>query len=195
MSDCWLPQLIQSGNYPNDRDSFMASIEKCKIPDGALLGRYAKNGNYTDCFVTEVSGPVSHTQYVTAFYTTTVFKLERAILKWVISMPSTDVQAGHLARGSIDAFAAWKVESRCENQLLMSDIRGGTRSWLMVVPVASCGKVRTRLYFGSAVVAKRNPAMGRFSLGLLSRSLLGFHKAYSKVLLYTVRLRLEAQLS
>jgi hypothetical protein len=165
------------------------------MPDDALLGRYSRAGAYTDCYATEVSGAVSHAQYVMAFYTTFVFKLERVILKWVVSKPSTDVQARQLAEGSIDSFAAWHVEQRSTNQLLLCDFQGRTRSWLMVAPVVSAGKVRTRLYFGSAVVPVRNSKTGRSALGRSYRALLGFHKIYSKVLLCSAKSRLEKRFS
>lgn len=176
-----------------NRDGIVFSIESCPIPDGALLGNYVSGGAYTDCYATDISGAVSQAQYVMAFYTTLVFKLERLILRWAVSRPSTDVQARRLAEGSIDTFAAWHVENRSENQLLMSDFRDRTRSWFMVSPVAADSGARTRLYFGSAVVPVRNPRTGRSSLGSGFRALLGFHKLYSAVLLYSARSRLEAQ--
>ena len=173
----------------------MFSIEKCSIPNGALLESYSRDGVYTDCYVTEIAGPVSHSQYVMAFYTTLIFKLERVILRWAVSRPSTDVQAKYLAEGAIDTFAAWQVENRSENQLLMSDFRGRTRSWLMVVPVVARGEVRTRLYFGSAVVPTQNSktATSSFAFGFIA--LLKFHKFYSELLLYAAKSRLETQLS
>ena len=173
----------------------MLSIESCLIPDGALLNNYLREGTYTDCYVTDIRGSVSHTQYVTAFYTTRVFRLERLILKMAVSRPSTDAQAEQLAAGSIDAFAAWHVEARSENQLLMSDFHRRTRSWLMVVPIASASGTRTRLYFGSAVVPVENSKTGMFTLGFGFRVLLRFHRLYSEVLLYAAKSRLEAQRS
>lgn len=169
----------------------MTSIEACTLPEGALLGRYAESGAYTDCFSTEIAGAVSQAQYVTAFYTTFVFKLERVILRLALSMPSTDAEARQLADGSLHAFAAWRVEDRSENQLLMSDFRDRTRSWLMLVPAAAGSGVRTRLYFGSAVVPVRDKKTGAPTMGPEFRLLLGFHKLYSRVLLHSARLRLE----
>lgn len=167
------------------------SIDSCSIPDGALLNNYLREGTYTDCYVTDILGSVSHAEYVMAFYTTLVFKLERLILKIAVSRPSTDDQAKQLAAGSIDAFAAWYVEARSENQLLLSDFHRRTRSWLMVVPVASASGARTRLYFGSAVVPVVNSGTGRFTPGIGYRVLLGFHKLYSRVLLYAAKSRLK----
>lgn len=173
----------------------MFSIESCSIPDGALLHNYLGAGTYTDCYVTDIRGSVSHAQYVMAFYTTPVFKLERLILKIAVSRPSTDAQAKQLAAGSIDVFSAWYVEARSENQLLLSDFHHRTRSWLMVVPIAGVSGTRTRLYFGSAVVPVENSRTGKFTLGFGFRALLGFHRFYSVVLLYAARSLLEAQRS
>ena len=171
----------------------MFSIESCSIPDGALLNNYLGEGTYTDCYVTDICGSVSHAQYVMAFYTTLVFKLERLILKIAVSRPSTDDQVKQLATGSIDAFSAWYVEARTENQLLMSDFHHRTRSWFMIVPITGASGTRTRLYFGSAVVPVQDYGKDRLTIGFGFRLLLGFHRIYSEVLLYAARSRLEAQ--
>jgi hypothetical protein len=168
------------------------SIESCPLPDTALLGCYLRGGAYTDCYVTDVSGQVSHAQYVNAFYTTFAFRLERLILKWVVSKPSTDAEVNQLAMGSIGTFAAWHVEKRSENQLLLSDFRGRTRSWLMSAPLVTDIGSGTRLYFGSAVIPRKNSKTGKSTMGSGFRALLGFHKLYSFVLLYSARSRLEA---
>jgi hypothetical protein len=138
--------------------------------------------------MTEISGQISHAHYVYAFYTSFVFKLERFILKWTVSRPSTDVQAGKLAEGSIDKFAAWTVDIRTDNQLVMSDYLGRTKSWLMVMPFEK----HTRLYFGTASVPKTNARTGRSTIGFGFHALLGFHKLYSMILLYSSKVRLKA---
>ncbi len=173
----------------------MFSIESCPLPDEALLGKYVRSGAYTDCYRTEAPGNVTHAQFVSAFYTTLIFKLERLILKLAVSKPSTDAQAKQLADGSIDRFAAWQVESRCENQLLMSDFQGRTRSWLMVLPLGSNENRTTRLYFGSAVIPVQDQKTGRKSLGFGFRALVGFHKIYSEVLLCAAKSRLDVNFS
>jgi hypothetical protein len=71
----------------------MFSIESCPLPDEALLNTYAENGAYTDCYRTDICAAVTLAEYVNAFYTTRVFRLERIILKWAVSRPSTDAQA------------------------------------------------------------------------------------------------------
>ena len=118
-----------------------------------------------------------------AFYTTAVFKLERLLLARFVSKPSSDAQARQLAAGELNSFAAWDVEERRVDQLLMSDFRGRTRSWLMVAPGPGDGAATTRLYFGSAVVPIVNRGSGEARLGFAFRALLGFHKLYSRVLL------------
>ena len=162
-------------------------IRPCPLPEQALLGRYATGGAYTDCFMTDISMPVSQAQFVTAFYTTSLFKLERFILTWTVAKPSTDAQVQQLADGSINTFAAWTVEARSQDQLLMCDYQSLTRSWLMVLPLST----GTRLYFGSAVVPRVNARAGKATLGLIFYLLLGFHRLYSVALLYAARLRLE----
>lgn len=157
-----------------------------------MLARYRRDGAFTDCYTVDIAGSVSHAQYVAAFYTTAVFKLERLILKWAISRPSTDAQAGQLAAGEIDSFAAWRVEKRSHDQLLLADLRGSTRSWLMVAPVETKNGAGTRLYFGSAVIPVQSPQTGQQTLGLGFRALLGFHRIYSEVLLSAAKARLRS---
>jgi hypothetical protein len=164
----------------------MGAVHSCDIPDDALLRRYLDSGDFADCYTTTLGKTVSHAQFVTAFYTTWVFKLERFILKWLVAKPSTDDEAGALALGARDSFAAWRVEARAVDQLLMCDFLGNTRSWLMVV----AGEAGTRLYFGSAVVARTDPRTGRRALGRSFRALLGFHRRYSRILLHAARSRL-----
>jgi hypothetical protein len=170
------------------------SIETSPLPHDALLASYRAAGAYTDCYCTEISAVVSPAQYVEAFYTTAVFKLERMILRWAVSRPSVDSEARQVAMGTIDAFSAWRVEGRTGNQLLMCDMHGRTRSWFMAVTVDAPGGGATRLYFGSAVVPVTDSRSGKRSMGWVFRALLGFHKLYSIVLLSAAKLRLQAQL-
>jgi hypothetical protein len=170
----------------------MAAIHACELPAGALLRKYLNAGSYADCYVTELAAPVSHAAYVEAFYTTAVFGVERWLLARLVSRPSTNAQARALAGGTLDAFAAWTVEGRAANQLLMCDIAGRTRSWLMVAHNDAPGPQRTRLYFGSAVVPARRSGASS-GLGLTFRALLGFHKLYSRVLLRAASARLLHQ--
>ena len=168
----------------------MSSIQVCALPEHALLAKYARGGAYTDCYETEVSGTVPHAQYVEAFYTGALFNLERVLLAWFACRPSTDAQAKELASGALETFAAWRVEERSANQLLMCDLSGRTRSWLMVAPAGSGNSAFTRLYFGSAVVPVVHKQSGQARLGFTFKALLGFHKLYSRALLSAARSRL-----
>jgi hypothetical protein len=150
------------------------------LPPFALLERYRGGYDYS----ADVPGEFSHAEFVAAFYTSWLFRLERAILKWLVAKPSTDDEARQLAQGDLDAFAAWTVEARAPNQLLMCDVLENTRSWLMVEPRVGGGV--TRLYFGSAIVARK----GKRGIGLRFRALLGFHRRYSRALLRAARSRL-----
>jgi hypothetical protein len=174
----------------------MPSIHQCELPPGALLKKYQHREAYADCYVTQNGRHVSQAEYVGAFYRTPLFKLERLLLAWLVSKPSTDAQASQLASGTVDSFAAWSVEARCEDQLLMCDFQGRTRSWLMVAPAGGESAGNTRLYFGSAVVPARTPRAGTETpdLGWTFRLLLGFHKLYSRALLFSAKSRLMRQL-
>jgi len=165
----------------------MVSIEKCPVPANSLLHKYATNEGYADCYLTQSNGRISIADFLFAFYTTPLFRLERSILKFVIAKPSTDFEARQLADGTRQDFAAWRVEARNQNEILMCDIHGRTRSWLMVVPMNKANGFQTQLYFGSAVVPRQNLKTGQPSLELRFRALLGFHKIYSILLLHSAR--------
>jgi hypothetical protein len=162
---------------------------KCQpLPSQSLLTRYANAGAYTDCFTTDIARTVSHADFVEAFYTGRLFKVERFLLRVFISKPSTDLQARQLAAGELNEFAAWRVEARAVDQLLLRAMDGRTRSWLMVSAMPETSG--TRLYFGSAVVPAVNASTGKSSLGFVFKALLGFHNFYSRALLNAAAARL-----
>lgn len=167
----------------------MASIAARELPPEALLNKYREQGAYTDCYATEMARPISHAEFVEAFYTTPLFKLERLILALLLGRPASDAQARELAEGRLDRFAAWTVEGRAENQLLLCDFQGRTRSWLMTEPGADGRSMR--LFFGSAVVPKLDRKSGERRMGAAFTALLGFHKLYSRLLLRAAVARLD----
>lgn len=151
------------------------------LPPESLLQTYAAAGAYVDCYATDIPLPVSHAAFVAEFYTTALFKAERLVLSVLASRPSSDAQARALALGELSSFAAWSVEARAANQLLLRDFTGRTRSWLMVEPFSPSS---TRLVFGSAIVPRRDGRLGgRFT------ALLGLHR-HSQLLLAAARRRL-----
>jgi hypothetical protein len=159
----------------------MPDVYACELPRQSLLSPYATAGDYTDCFTTEIPRGATHAEFVAAFYNTRLFKLERLILAF-IGKPSTDAGARELAEGKRAAFAAWTVERRAVDQLLLCDFQGKTRSWLMVESKGAT----TRLYFGSAVVKPRGGNGEKRMTGGF-QALLGFHTRYSQALLSAAR--------
>lgn len=172
------------------RRSATAMVRVSEVPSDSLLGRYVARGAYADCYVTELPARVSHAEFVEAFFTTPLFKLERLLLRLFLSRPSTDAQAKQMAEGRLSSYAAWTVELRAENQLVLAT--GRTRSWLMVAAVGAQSN-RTRLFFGSAVIPIRTASGSPRRMGPLFTALLGFHKLYSRALLLSARARLSRQ--
>ena len=164
----------------------MLSVTKRTLPGEALLCAYRERGHYTDCYESEIGRAVSLEDYIRAFYTTPLFRMERAILAWAVSKPSTDEEADELAQGTAESFAAWHVEARDTNQVLMCDFRGQTRSWLMIESIAT----GTRLLFGSAVVLTETTKDGGLRMPLAYAALLPFHRLYSRALLSSARRKL-----
>jgi hypothetical protein len=155
----------------------MSPVRRLPLPEHALLAKFARSGAYTDCYVTAVPRNVSHAEFVEAFYTSWLFKLERLILTWFAEKPSTDPEARALSRGERENFAAWSVESRAGNQLVMLDFLAYTCSWLMVEERPA----ETVLYFGSGVMRRT----------LAFRLLMPFHKLYARALLGAAGARLR----
>ena len=170
----------------------MSRIHASELPPNTLLRRYDDGGSYTDCFRTEVGRGATLAAYIEAFYCSWLFRVERALLRALARIPSTDLDVERLAAGRVDRFAAWGVEARGPDQILLR--AGRTRSWLMVVPLVGAD-ARTSLYFGSAIVAKAAARTGKTGLGFGFRALLGFHTLYSRALLRAARDRLLASRS
>lgn len=167
----------------------MLSIEKCTVLPNSLLAPYKGEG-YADSYRTELPGLISLEDFVFSFYTSALFKLERFTLSWLVLKPSNDMQAKELARGNTNKFSAWTVESRKENELLMCDMLGRTRSWLMVKHFDNKENSRTQLYFGTGITPAIKAKPGRSSIGLFFIALLPFHKIYSILLLYFAKMKL-----
>ena len=167
----------------------MPDIDTSELPADALLGSYARDGAFTDCYHTDIAPNIGLADYVEAFYSGGLFRIERLLIRLFLSRPSTRADIRQLARGEIDAFAAWHVEARSSDQLLLCDIAKRTRSWLMVRPVPGSYQ-GTRLYFGSAVVPASRDSSGKPCMGWLFGALLGFHRVYSRLLLGAARRRL-----
>jgi hypothetical protein len=162
----------------------MPPIQPCEVPPNSLLRAYQDGAGFADCYVTEVPGAVTQEAFIEAFYTSPLFKIERTMLQYLASRPASDADAKQLAGGKSRKFSAWRVEGQSASELLLADFTGRTRSWLMATPIAGPDQaLKTRLYFGSAVVPRagrvgQEPRMGRWF-----HALLGFHRLYSRLLL------------
>jgi hypothetical protein len=169
-----------------------ARVLQKPLPQDALLMTYRGGkhpelwGGYGDCFFIPIDRTVSLAEFVVAFYTAPVFRLERLILRVAVGAPSSDEEARQLAAGLRDAFAVWMVGERTATQLLMCDRYGKTRSWFRVTPQESGV---TLLQFGSAVAGRRR-ANGSTGMNAGFNMLVGFHRFYSKLLLRSARKRL-----
>jgi hypothetical protein len=164
----------------------MFSIMQEAAPEDSLLKTYRGGvhperwGRYGDCFSARVDRAVSLADFVFAFYTSPVFRLERWLLRVFIGAASSDTGARALADGSAASFAAWYVGDRTATQLLMCDRFERTRSWFRVLALDGGG---TLLQFGSAVAAGREKGAAAATPSRGFRLLLGFHVLYSKILL------------
>jgi hypothetical protein len=132
--------------------------------------------------VTHVPGSVTLPDYVTAFYTTPIFRTERALLR-LAGRPSTDAEARAVAEGTQDDFAVWTNPIRAENELLMQERSGATASWFMVQAEGD----QTALFFGSTV----RPKSGGSEMPFTFKALLGVHNAYSRILLASAARRIS----
>jgi hypothetical protein len=161
-----------------------SKVQARALPETAFLSAYRDKGAYTDCLTLDVEGSVSLEQYVTAFYTSTAFRPERAILSRLLGMHSSDDDAARLGAGTIDRFAAWTVEQRSADQILLCDYQSRTRSWLMIVPLdREGGGAATRLHFGSAVTQIEEGRAASAFARFMFWALLWFHKLYARFLL------------
>jgi len=167
----------------------MPAIIQDTLPKEALLGRYADGDAYVDCYAMDVPRRVDLGGYIAAFYTSRVFKVERALLGLVARKPAGDDDARRLAADQAERFSAWTVEARGADQILLRC--GRTRSWLMVAPPDGAAH-GVRLYFGSAVLPKGRAAGGRPAFDFPVHALSGFHRWYTKTLMRSAYANLPA---
>jgi hypothetical protein len=147
----------------------MAAVRAIAVPPGALLAAYGGRG-HVDAYAADLPRPVDLQDVIRAFYDSPAFRSERWILG-AAGMRGGAADLAALANGRGSRFAAWTLEARRPDEILLAAFR--TRSWLAVTPRgAGC-----TLHFGSAVVAR---ADGKRGAGF--HALLGFHRLYSRLL-------------
>ncbi len=169
----------------------MSKVYSIPVPQGSLLAGFgpppgtlagSTTEPYRDCFMRREAGVVTLEQLIERFYCSWAFRPERIALG-LIGRGASSENARALARGEVESFAAWNVVERHESEILLQDFSGATASWLAVrpgsdggtAPSSSSGAVgQTELLFGSWVGEADKP---------LVKALMGFHRAYSRVLL------------
>lgn len=162
-------------------------ITERDLPETALHAYHLSEPiTYTDCFTCVVKRDVDLQAFISAFYTTGIFKAERLVLRLLARAPSNDTDVLALASGASTTLAVWKVEARAKDQIVLD--AGRTKSWLHVAPCDT----GTRLFFGSVVVPEpakdgRPPRMGP-----VFETLLTPHKLYSRLLLGAAARRLAS---
>jgi hypothetical protein len=171
----------------------MPAVTRESVPQDALLRTFRGGahperwGRYADCFALSVARHVTLAQFVFAFYTSPLFRIERGLLRLLINAPSSRADARAIADGTSDKFAAWYVGQRTATQLLMCDRYERTRSWFCVEPQSAGG---TRLQFGSAVAAKRGANTDAARPPAAFSLLLSFHVLYSRALMRAAKANL-----
>jgi hypothetical protein len=156
------------------------------LPPDSLLARLAQErGAYADAYTLRLPRAVTLAEFVEAFYTTRLFKIERGLIA-LFGRPSSDAMARAVARGEGQRLAVWTVEARRPGELLMHEDSGATRSWFK----AEASAAGTTLWFGSAVVPRRRGPGGEPRFNGIFHALLGFHRWYSRALLSAAARRL-----
>ncbi len=169
----------------------MPQVQPCEVPKHSLLQKYKEGAGFADCYCIEIPGRVTQAEFVAAFYSSRLFKLERTLLRFLAGKPSTDADAVRLAAGQASSFSAWQIEAQTSAELILADFTGRTRSWLMAEANVT-PSVATRLYFGSAVVPRAAGGTHKLSMGWIFHALLGFHRLYSRLLLRAASRRVQA---
>jgi hypothetical protein len=161
-------------------------VHAAPAPKHSLIAPFARlPGHYTDAFATDVSGDIDLSDFIRAFYTTPLFRAERGVLT-LAGTGGSDSEVERLADGTGERFAAWTVEARRDDEILLADISGRTKSWLAVAEKGA----GTRLRFGSVIVPTDRG--GGPSLGPFVTALIGPHRVYSRALLAAAARRITA---
>ncbi|QZD91391.1 hypothetical protein K3162_07340 [Qipengyuania xiapuensis] len=168
----------------------MIQVTAPQLPPESLLARRRGPECYRDAFRASVTGEVSLGELITAFFSSRTFLTERMALH-LIGRGAGHAEIAALAAGRTQRFAAWEVEAREEEELLMHDFLDKTCCWLAVssrgedgaldgpLPVPETG--RTYIWFGTAVREFEGPIVSR---------LRGAHRWYARHLLEAAARRL-----
>ncbi len=141
-----------------------------ELPADSLLQRHARAGAFTDAYALRLPRTVTLAEFIEAFYTSPLFRLELWLIARFVGVQATPQEARRLAADQTRQFSVWQVEARSDVQIVLAT--GPTRSWLRL---DADGRT---LVFGSAVLPRDD---GQARPGF--RWLGGFHVLYSRLLL------------
>ncbi|MEL7396055.1 MAG: hypothetical protein AAFN44_06750 [Pseudomonadota bacterium] len=158
----------------------MAKITQIPAPDDSFLHALAcQTGAYADCFEATVACDIPQSdafqRFVFAFFDSPVFRVERAILRLAGKAPKDRSDPKALALGETDAFAAWRVERRADNEILLVVLNTPIRTWLSLQKEGSVARLR----FGSAILPQEGKDIPHWAF----RVTLPAHVVYSRLLL------------
>jgi hypothetical protein len=170
----WILRKGIEADGPRPHHRAMAHVTSSAPPEGSLIAPFAgAPGHYADAFRAAVPGDVTLPGLIRAFYTTPLFRAERLVLS-LAGLRGTDTDIAGLADGARAHFAAWTVEARRSDEILLADVSGRTKSWLKVAR----DETGTRVWFGSVIVP-----LGGGAIGPAFTLLVGPHRVYSRALL------------
>jgi len=168
----------------------MFTVSQCPLPHDTLLHRYENGpGHHTDCFETEVAQGVSLPDYIEAFFNSPILRIERKLLGLAMLKSNYD-DVVLLAQGRSDHIAGWQTEDRADQEILLTVMGGGVRTWLKVIPEED----HSRLLFGSAVVPPDDAPVdetGAPKMAWWVQGLMGFHRLYSHIVLGAAKWQLK----
>lgn len=158
----------------------MSKVTPVNLSRQSLLSASAERpGSYADCFEGVVRldrcPEAAFQRFVFLFFDSSVFRVERRLLKLIGKAPGHYTDAMALAQGRTDRFAAWVVEGRRPTELLLAVPGTPIRTWLALDHEGQHG----RLCFGSAILAPQ----GRPKIHWAVRATFGAHRLYSRLLL------------
>ena len=165
----------------------LEKVVEMPLPVGTFIAEQAELLSfYTDCYGIKLDHAITLPEFMAAFYTTLLFRLERLMLALIPKGRMKDADVTALASGESDTMAIWQIESRRDCEILLS--AGRTQSWLMV----DAHNGGTQLFFGSVVVPEPPKREGGTPLlGPVFDSLLSAHRIYSRMFLGSAAQRLS----
>lgn len=161
----------------------MITVKRIGVPEGSFLKAYeGREGCETDCFQADVPGHPDIDRFVHIFFDTWVFRIERRLLALLGEDYATSEDVAALAGRSSDTLAAWTVQDRSADEIILAFKRPRGRTWLQATQLdGSLGS--TRLRFGSALLPNIDSEGQTASISWGLKIGLPLHRLYARLLL------------